>query len=144
MIEKDTVRLLRECDSGIRMGIDSLEDVLKELQAGPLHRLLSDCRDRHEALGRETDARLRRFGDEGKSPNPLVKGMSRMKTDMKMNTEDPVRAAAELITDGCNMGVKSLSRYLNQYAAADETSKDIAKRLISLEEQLAKDIRPWL
>lgn len=144
MIEKDTVRLLRECDSGIRMGIDSLEDVLKELQAGPLHRLLSDCRDRHEALGRETDARLRRFGDEGKSPNPLVKGMSRMKTDMKMNMEDPVRAAAELITDGCNMGVKSLSRYLNQYAAADETSKDIAKRLISLEEQLAKDIRPWL
>ena len=144
MIEKDTVRLLRECDSGIRMGIDSLEDVLKELQAGPLHRLLSDCRDRHEALGRETDARLRRFGDEGKSPNPLVKGMSRMKTDMKMNLEDPVRAAAELITDGCNMGVKSLSRYLNQYAAADETSKDIAKRLISLEEQLAKDIRPWL
>ncbi len=144
MIEKDTVRLLRECDSGIRMGIDSLEDVLKELQAGPLHRLLSDCRDRHEALGRETDARLRRFGDEGKSPNPLVKGMSRMKTDMKMNMGDPVRAAAELITDGCNMGVKSLSRYLNQYAAADETSKDIAKRLISLEEQLAKDIRPWL
>ena len=73
-----------------------------------------------------------------------TKGMSRMKTDMKMNMEDPVHAAADLITDGCNMGVKSLSRYLNQYAAADETSKDIAKRLIGLEEQLAKDVRPWL
>ena len=51
---------------------------------------------------------------------------------------------ADLITDGCNMGVKSLNRYLNQYEAADEVSKDITKRLINLEEQLAIDIRDFL
>lgn len=51
---------------------------------------------------------------------------------------------ADLITDGCNMGVKSLSRYLNQYKAADERSKDLAKRLIHMEEQLAVDVRPYL
>jgi hypothetical protein len=45
------------------------------------------------------------------------------------------------MTDGCNMGVKSLNKYLNEYEAADEVSKDIAKRLIHLEEQLAVDIR---
>ena len=48
------------------------------------------------------------------------------------------------MTDGCNMGVKSLSRYLNQYAAADESSKGIAKRLISLESGLAQDMRQFL
>ena len=48
------------------------------------------------------------------------------------------------MTDGCNMGVKSLSRYLNQYAAADEVSKDITKRRIKLEEQLAVDMRQFL
>jgi hypothetical protein len=42
------------------------------------------------------------------------------------------------------MGVKSLSKYLNQYKAADEKSKDIAKRLIELEERLGKDIRGYL
>lgn len=51
---------------------------------------------------------------------------------------------ADLMTDGCNMGVKSLSQYLNQYKAADEASKGLAKRLIHLEEQLAVDIRPFL
>jgi len=51
---------------------------------------------------------------------------------------------ADLMTDGCNMGVKSLSKYLNQYKAADETSKDIAKRLIHLEAQLATDLRCYL
>lgn len=42
------------------------------------------------------------------------------------------------------MGVKSLSRYLNQYKAADGKSKDFAKRLIQLEEKLAADIRDYL
>jgi hypothetical protein len=48
------------------------------------------------------------------------------------------------MTDGCNMGVKSLNRYLNEYEAADEVSKDITKRLINLEERLAVDIRDYL
>jgi hypothetical protein len=48
------------------------------------------------------------------------------------------------MTDGCNMGVKSLNRYLNQYEAADEVSKDITKRLINLEEKLTIDIRQYL
>ena len=51
---------------------------------------------------------------------------------------------ADLITDGCNMGVKSLSKYLNKYAAADEKTKDITKKLISMESQLAVDIRTYL
>ncbi len=44
---------------------------------------------------------------------------------------------ADLITDGCNMGVKSLNRYLNRYAAADEKAKTVAK-LIRLEEKLTQ------
>jgi len=51
---------------------------------------------------------------------------------------------ADLMTDGCNMGVKSLNRYLNQYKAADEKSKDICKRLINLEERLAHQMREFL
>ncbi len=42
------------------------------------------------------------------------------------------------------MGVKTLNKYLNQYEAADEKSKDIAKRLINLEEKLTIDMRRFL
>jgi len=48
------------------------------------------------------------------------------------------------MTDGCNMGVKSLHKYLNQYGAADERSKEIAKKLVNLEQKLAVDIRSYL
>jgi hypothetical protein len=42
------------------------------------------------------------------------------------------------------MGVKSLNKYLNQYQAASEETKDITKRLINLEEELAVEIREFL
>ena len=61
---------------------------------------------------------------------------------LKMNESDST--VADLITDGCNMGVKSLSRYLNKYQAADERSKDIAKRIIKAEDKLCIDVRAYL
>jgi hypothetical protein len=67
-----------------------------------------------------------------------------MKTNVMLGLKESDHTIADLITDGCNMGVKSLSRYLNQYEAADERSKDITKRLIKLEEQLATDVRQFL
>ena len=67
-----------------------------------------------------------------------------MKTTMKLGMEESDATIADLMTDGCNMGVKSLNMYLNQYKAADEVSKDITKRLINLEEKLVIDMRGFL
>ena len=92
----------------------------------------------------ELEELLLRFQDEGKEPSAIAQGMSRMKTGVKLAMDESDATVADLITDGCNMGVKSLSRYLNQYKAADERSKDLAKRLIHMEEQLAVDVRPYL
>lgn len=63
---------------------------------------------------------------------------------MKLVMDESDETIADLMTDGCNMGVKSLNKYLNQYKAADEKTKDITKRLIDLEEKLAVDIRQFL
>ena len=144
MIEQDTVRLLRECDAGIKMGVSSIDDVLEHVTSDPFRKSLERCKERHQSLDRALQTRLDRFGDEGKDPNPIAKGMSWMKTNLKLGLDDSDRVIADLMTDGCNMGVKSLSKYLNQYKAADEVSKDITKRLINQEEQLAHQMRQFL
>ena len=144
MIEPDTIKLLRECDAGIKMGVASIDDVLDHVRSSDLKKTLTCCKQEHEKLKDQVQQHLDRFGDAGKNPNPIAKGMSWMKTNMKLNMEESDTTIADLMTDGCNMGVKSLSRYLNQYQAADENSKDIAKRLIHLEAQLATDIRGYL
>lgn len=144
MIEQDTIKLLRECDAGVKMGVASLDDVLDQVHSEDLRQCLTQCKKDHETLKGEIETLLARYHDDGKDPNPIAKGMSWLKTNMKMGMEHSDQTIAELITDGCNMGVKSLNQYLNQYKAADEVSKDIAKRLIHLEEQLAVDIRKFL
>ena len=144
MIQQDTVKLLRECDAGVKMGVSSIDDVLGYVKSTSLHEKLDNCRAEHEKLRGEIEGALNRFHDEGKDPSPIAKSMSWMKTGMKLTMHESDHTVADLMTDGCNMGVKTLNRYLNQYAAADEASKDIAKRLIHLEAQLAVDLRAHL
>jgi len=144
MIHSDTVKLLRECNAGIKMGIDSIDEVYEKVKDERFKKVLSDCREQHKNLGSETHEMLERYKDEGKDPNPMAKTMSWLKTNVKLTIDGSDATVADLITDGCNMGVKSLNRYLNQYEAAEERAKDIAKRLIQQEAQLAVDIRPYL
>lgn len=144
MIHPDTIKLLRECDAGIKMGVSSIDEVLEFVDSSKLKRYLTDCKNEHDKLDTELQELLDKYRDEGKNPAPIASAMSWIKTNAMLIVNESDHTIADLMTDGCNMGVKSLSRYLNQYEAADEVSKDIAKRLIHLEAQLAIDIRPFL
>ena len=143
-IEADTIRLLRECDAGIKMGVEAIQEVEQYSSDPELRQFLKSNMAEHEKLQSELQDLLDQYHDDGKDPNAMAKGMSWLKTNIKLAVDESDKTIADLITDGCNMGVKSLNRYLNQYEAADEKSKDIAKRVISLEETLAKDIRKFL
>ncbi len=144
MIENDTIKLLRECNAGTKMGIDTIEEVLERVEDRAFYALLKNCKEEHIKLETETGTLLQDYSDDGKEPNPMAKGMSWMKTNVKTAFEPGDQTVADLVTDGCNMGVKSLQRYLNQYEAAEERAKDIAKKLIKLEKDLANDIAKYL
>lgn len=144
MTEPDTIKLLRECDTGIKMGTASIGEVLEKTTNEKLKKLLETCKEGHEKLKEEIQNKLEQCHDTGKDPNPMAQGMSWMKTNVKLAMDESDATIADLITDGCNMGVKSLSRYLNQYQAADEETKDIAKKLIKQEEELSIHMRSFL
>ena len=144
MIQQDTVRLLRECDAGAKMGVSSIDDVMEYVRDSEFRRILMEGKQDHEKLTEDIRQLLNRYGDDGKEPAAIAKGMSWIKTNVKLAVNESDETVADLMVDGCDMGVKSLSKYLNKYKAADEDSKDIAKRLIHLEAQLAVDLRPHL
>ena len=70
MIEQDTIKLLRECDAGVKMGISSIEDVLDHVQADKLRKRLTNCKAEHRKLEKEIRNQLDQFHDDGKAPNP--------------------------------------------------------------------------
>lgn len=144
MIENDTISLLQDCDAGVQMSVSSINEVLDDVHSLELRNCLIDCRNKHERLGREIDQRLESRGDEGKEPNPLAKGVSWAKTNLKLAMNDSDKTIADLMTDGCGIGIKALNRSLNLYPAADEDAKEITHRLIALEELLEADLHPYL
>lgn len=144
MIEPDTIKLLRECDAGIKMGVSSINDVLDYVKSEDFKKILFESMKDHDKLNTEIQELLKKYNDDGKEPNPIAKSMSWIKTNVKLVMNESDKTIADLMTDGCNMGIKSLSKYLNQYKAAEEKAKNIAKDLIRLEELLAVEIRPYL
>lgn len=141
---EDSVKLLKECNAGVRMGIDSIDEVMPYVRSEALRKVLEDCRRTHAALFSECEKLLRDAQEEGKTPNPIAKGMSWMKTNVRIAFGESDSTIADLMTDGCNMGVKSLWRYRNQYQNADEETVKLAGKLIDSEEKLAAELRTFL
>lgn len=144
MENKDTIDLLKECDSGTKMAVASIDEVLEKVRDSRLKKLLEESKEEHQTLGDEIHTLLTQHGSEYKEPNPVAKGMSWLKTNVKLGMDESDATVADLITDGCDMGTKSLYRYLNQYEQADHTSKGLCKKLISIGEKLCKDLHGYL
>lgn len=144
MENQDTIQLLKECDSGAKMAVTAIEEVLEKVENPRLKQLLNESKGHHATLGNEIHALLLEYHSEEQDPTPMAKGMSWLKTNMKMGMDYGDDTAADLITDGCNMGVKSLYHYLNQYEAANEKSRNIGKRIIAIEEALRDDLQIYL
>lgn len=144
MIESDTIKLLRECDAGVKMGVSTLEDSKTYAKSRELRAIINSSKREHDKIKTELNGMLRSFGDSGKEPPAMAKGMAWVKTNFVLASEATDSAVSSFITDGCNMGIKSLSKYLNRYKAADERSKDLAKRLVRIEDELIGDVRKYL
>lgn len=140
----DTIRLLRECNAGIKMGEDAIKQVLPHAKNKELRKTLEICKNTHAALGDETHARLLELGQDTKDAHPIARAMSSVKIVTGLLVKESDERIANLMTDGCDMGIKSLSKYLNKYKNADQSSQAIAKKLIASEEFLENKLRAYL
>ncbi len=143
-MKNDSIRLLNECHFGIQMAVTSIDSVLDNVKDTDLRERLENSRRLHEALGREADGILSRFGTEGRNPGAMTKGMALLKTNLCMAVKPSDSTAASLMSDGCHMGVKLLARQLNRLGSADVQSRDVTRRLIGIEDQLANGLRAYL
>ena len=74
----------------------------------------------------------------------IAKSMSWLKTNTKLMMDESDRTVADLITDGCNMGIKTIYKHMNDYKDAGENVKKMAKELIRLEEELRQALGAYL
>ena len=140
----DTINLLKECNSGVKTAVSSMNEVLGHVKNEKLRSILEQSIKDHKVIGNATHKQLNQFHESAKNPSSMAKAMSWAKINTKLLTNNSDATIADLITDGCNMGIKSVCQYENQYQMAEPVATQYANQLIAIEEQLSNELRPYL
>ncbi len=145
-MREDTISLLKECNSGITMGMSSINNVLPYVKNPDMKSALIACKEQHAKLGEKTHRALSMYEESRNPPHKMAKMMAdlKVKAQIMMTMDSKDRQIAGVMTDGCNMGIKSIYKYLNKYEGASNDSKDIANSLISSEQELRQELRQYL
>ncbi len=59
MQNNDTIQLLKECDSGTKMAVASIDEVSEKISNPQLKQLLQKSKEKHTLLGNELPAGIR-------------------------------------------------------------------------------------
>lgn len=140
----DDIELLKECDSGVNMGIQSISEVIDNAYGEDFRNMLHKYEGEHTKILKEIHQKLDAAGASFKDPHPIAKANAKFMTDMKLMINDSDEKIADIMMDGCNMGIKSVSRYMNEYAGASKEVMNIANNVVVLEQNFMNDLRQYL
>lgn len=143
-MNKNTISLLKACNQGCKYATNSMEKLYPHIKDDKFKQIIDDYNNKHIKLGDECHAMLNRYGADEKDPKPIATMFSNMTIDMKMLNDDSTQKIAEVMYDGCHMGIKSVSQYMNKYTDAAQDSRRLAKELIDIEQNYMKDLLGYL
>lgn len=143
-MEEHTIQLLKECDSGCKMAVSSMDQIMEFVPEGKLKRIIGGYEEKHRELGNDAAKQLKELGQTGKEPEMMASAFSWMSTEMKMMMKGDEKQAARIMMDGCNMGIKSICGYENQFAGASKESMALAEKLVKTEEAFRDDMKQFV
>ena len=143
-MNEDTINLLKECNAGCKSGTNSMEQVKPYIENGKLKSVIDEYNDKHIKIGDECHQMLNEYHEEEKDPKVSAKAFSWISTEIKLMMNNDSHKIADLMIDGCNMGIKSVSEYINKYKTASTESVDLAKKLVRTEQEFMNDMLGYL
>lgn len=143
-MDANTIELLKECSSGCQMGMDSVKKMREYAEDPELNHLLEAYGEKHRKLQSKIVEELHKYGEKEAPPAKMAEMMARMEMHMKMFMHPDDKQVAKIMMDGCNMGIQSVSEYVNKYPDASKASRDIAKELIRIEEDFMQEMKGFV
>lgn len=143
-MNEHTIKLLKECNSGCKMALDSIKQVCEYVDDDDLRSVMDTYTVKHEDLETRSGELLTSHGKCEKEPGIMASTFSWITAEMKLMIKDGNHQIAKLMMDGCNMGIQSVSRYCNEYSNADKEAQDLAQDLVKIEEDFMRDLKQFL
>lgn len=131
----DTIKLLKECDSGCRTAIDGMSKVLSKVTSPTLKSEIAASTRTHADLGKECNKLLNSYGEFGGEPPAIGEMMMKTGTALKLAVMPEDKHIAKMMADGANMGIQSITKAVNSFANASKDGKDLASKIIDEEKK---------
>ena len=144
VMNEDTAKLLKECNAGCKSATNSMEQVQPYITDEKLKSTIDEYNDKHIKIGDECHQMLNEVNEEEKDPKVMAKAYSWVSTEVKLMMNNNSHEIANIMIDGCNMGIKSVSEYINKYKAASEESVNLAKNLVKMEQEFMDDMLVYM
>lgn len=144
IMDRQTVALLKECNAGCKMAIDSIGRLKDYLMNAELERELAAYEDEHKKLEEESSKLLKGLGETEQRPDKVAAAFSWITTEMKLLVKDDSAQIAKILMNGCNMGIQSISECMNKCPDASHDSIALAKKLVKCEEKLMENMKKYL
>ncbi len=139
-----TIELLKECSSGCYMAMESVKKMREYTKDSELNNLLEAYGEKHRKLEGKIAEQLKNCGKEESAPSKMAEVMARTEMGMKMFMHPDDHQVAKIMMDGCHMGIQSVSEYVNKYPDASGESKEVARQLIKIEEELMQEMKGFV
>ena len=143
-MNKESLNLLKKCNSGCKNGTNSMEQILDFVRDEKLKRTIKEYDKRHIEIGDECHELLNRYGCNEEDPKKISAVVAWFGTEVKLAIDDSTEKIADLLVDGCVMGIKSLYKEINSNKGAESKIKDIAMELVSIEQDFMNELLGYL
>lgn len=143
-MNESSIKLLKECNSGCKNATDSMEQIMPYIKEEKLKKLVDDYNKKHVKIGDECHEILNENGEDEKDPAKVSKAMAWFGTEIKLAFDDSSEKIADMLVDGCNMGIKGLSKNYNKYSDADSKTRNLVFELINIEQDFMNELLAFL
>ena len=142
-MDTSTYEILKECNSGCRMAVNSIEQLVVYLKNQELQELFSKYKEDYEKMERESIRLSEGKLQEEKFSEKAAETFAWISAEVKMMFNDDTSKIAEMMIDGANMGIKSITEKLNRYPEAEKESISLAKKFEKTCEKLIQDMKKY-
>ena len=143
-MHEDTIALLGACTAGIDLTLAAIDRLTPTIADHRLRQKLHESKEDHQLLRSHACRLLEHYGGTERKPAATMRGLQRLRTDLRMVLGGDDTTAAYLVAGHCDMGVRSLSKCQNRHCLANTDALLLTQELIRCEESLSASLRPYL
>ena len=141
-----TLSLLEAMYKNVRMGADSILDIMPKVANEKLRAELTSELERYGEFSKEIENAFLDAGEKVKDEGMLAKIGTKMSVAMNTMIDSTTSHIAEMMIQGGTMGITDATKLLREYenTSCSEEALDLARHIIQYEEETVERLKEFL